>query len=103
MKIVSGILITLLAVSGIIYYIGNYRMIHTDSIISADIDRKEEQEGRYFIFVKNQKVEVQDESLWNVIEEDRSYDIQYESYGEKVPYITEILVHGEGKSINSAH
>ncbi|RIW38499.1 hypothetical protein D3H55_02895 [Bacillus salacetis] len=103
MKIMGRILIILIVMGGIIFYIGNYTLIHSDSMNSVKIDRKEELEGRYFIYASDKKVEVKNNTLWNVLEEDTSYDIEYEWYGEKVPYITEIVLHGEGESINSGH
>lgn len=102
-KILGWIFITLLVASGVIYYVGNYSMIHKDKLQSVLIEKKEENEGKYYITVKDQKLHVKDESLWNLIDEDTSYDIAYEWYGEKVPYITQIFVHGEGNLNEGGH
>jgi hypothetical protein len=103
MKILGRVLITLLVVSGIIYYIGNYTMIHKDKLKSVEIEHKEETEGKYYIMVDDHKLQVKDESLWNIIDEETTYDIQYEWYGEKVPYITQIFIHGEGNLSEGGH
>ncbi|WP_421384868.1 hypothetical protein ACOJQI_08890 [Bacillus salacetis] len=103
MKILGRGLITILVLSGVIYYIGNYTMIHKDQVMSVQIEHKEETEGKYYIKVNDQKLQVKDESLWNIMDLDTSYDIQYEWYGEKVPYITQIFVHGEGNLSEGGH
>jgi hypothetical protein len=103
MKTLGRILITLVVVAGVIYYIGNYTLIHKGKLESVQIEDKEETEGSYYIEVNDQKLQIKDESLWNIIDEDTPYDIQYEWYGEKVPYITQIFIHGEGSLSEGGH
>ncbi|WP_409253914.1 hypothetical protein V1502_08450 [Bacillus sp. SCS-153A] len=99
----AKILIGLIVVSGIGYYIGNYTMIHKEKIKSAVISHKEESDSKFYITVEGKKLLMKDENLWNVVDEHTPYDIEYEWYGEKVPYVTHIFVHGEGHSSEGAH
>ncbi|EDL65910.1 hypothetical protein BSG1_16680 [Bacillus sp. SG-1] len=46
---------------------------------------------------------IKDESLWNIIGENTPYDIEYEWYGEKVPYVTKIFIHGQAHSSENGH
>lgn len=102
-KILARILVALILVSGIGYYIGTYTLIHKDKLTSAVISHKEESESKFYITVRNQRLLIKDESLWNIIAQNTPYDIEYEWYGEKVPYVTNIYIHGQAHSSEGAH
>ncbi|WP_456271366.1 hypothetical protein [Bacillus sp. AK031] len=102
-KLLRSIIVTIIILSAVIYYIGNYTLIHKDKLKEVTISEKLEKSGHYYIVAGDMQLEVKDENLWNVIKEKASYDIEYEWYGDHVPSIKYISLHGQKQSGDESH
>jgi hypothetical protein len=102
-KLIRNFIVTIIVLTAAIFYVGNYALIHKDKLKEVTISGKQETNGHYYITASDIQLEVKDENLWNVINEKVSYDIEYEWYGDRVPSITQISIHGQNPSSDETH
>ncbi|MGP4076469.1 hypothetical protein [Halobacillus sp. K22] len=85
-------IIAVIAVS--IWLFTSYGKIHSKHLTEATISEKTHEEDEYYIKVDGKKIKVKDSSTWMVLEAGENYELTYEWYGIKKPYV---------KDINQAH
>lgn len=73
-----------------IWLFTSYGIIHEEHMEEAEVTSKTHNEDGYFIEVGEEKVHVKDTSTWMLLKEGRTYNITYEWYGMKKPYVTEV-------------
>lgn len=73
---------------------GNHFIIHTGEAEAAAVEDKGKEGTEFYILLDGQKLMVEDENVWNLIEVGRTYDIAYEWYGNKNSVITSITFPG---------
>ncbi|WP_181346743.1 hypothetical protein [Thalassobacillus sp. CUG 92003] len=96
--------ISLLAILIIgVWLYSNFGKIQSKHLTDAEITSKSHEEEKYYIHVNDQKIHVKDTNMWMVLKEGRSYDLTYEWYGTKTPYIKEINQTGDEDQIGGGH
>ncbi|MBA2175245.1 hypothetical protein H0266_10095 [Halobacillus locisalis] len=73
-----------------IWLVTNYGLIQSTHLKEATITEKTHNDDGYFVMVNDKKLHVKDTSTWMLLETDKTYNVTYEWYGMKKPYVTEI-------------
>ncbi|WP_226581459.1 hypothetical protein [Halobacillus litoralis] len=91
------------AIAVIIWLYSSYGMIHSKHMEEAEITTKTHNDDGYFITVEDQKVHVKDTSTWMLLKEGEKYNITYEWYGMKKPYVTNVNQSHDEDQIGGGH
>ncbi|QAS53281.1 hypothetical protein [Halobacillus litoralis] len=95
---------TLIAVLAIgIWLFTSFGMIHSKHMEEAVITEKTHDEEDYFIIVEDKKVHVKDTSTWMLLETGETYNITYEWYGMKKPYVTDVNQAHDKDQVGGGH
>ena len=73
-----------------IWLVTNFGMIQSTHLEEATITEKTHNDEGYFVMVNDKKLHVKDTSTWMLLETDEPYNVTYEWYGMKKPYVTDI-------------
>ncbi|MGR9048466.1 hypothetical protein ACQ4XT_07555 [Halobacillus faecis] len=73
-----------------IWLFTNFGMIHEEHKEEAEITSKTHNDEGYFVEVDDKKIHVKDTSTWMLLKEGETYNLTYEWYGMKKPYVTEV-------------
>ncbi|AIF45292.1 hypothetical protein [Virgibacillus sp. SK37] len=90
---------------------GSYSLSHTGTANNVQVkkvdctekehvninDEKIVCEEDYYIVVDDEKLVVENKNTWNLIKEDRNYDLEFEWYGFHTPKVKSINIAGEGE------
>lgn len=94
-------IITIIAVST--WLLTSYGKIHSKHLTEAPISEKTHNEDGYFIHVDGKKLKVKDTSTWMLLDAGEHYEITYEWYGMKKPYVKEINQAHDEDQIGGGH
>ncbi|TGB01596.1 hypothetical protein [Halobacillus salinus] len=86
-----------------VYVVTNYGMIRSEHLEEATVTEKHHGEDGYYVMVDDQKLHVKDTSTWMLLEADETYNLTYEWYGMKKPYITEVNQAHDDDQIGGGH
>ncbi|MCA0971050.1 hypothetical protein LCM20_10650 [Halobacillus litoralis] len=78
------------AVVVVVYLFSNYGLVRSEHLSEATITEKTHDEDGYYVMADGQKLHVKDTSTWMLLKSDETYNLTYEWYGMKKPYITEV-------------
>ncbi|MGI8316588.1 hypothetical protein [Halobacillus mangrovi] len=81
----------------------NYGMIHSKHLEEATLTEKTHNEDGYYIHLNDKKLHVKDTSTWMLLEAGEHYNVTYEWYGMKKPYVTEINQAHDKDQIGGGH
>ncbi|ELK49021.1 hypothetical protein QRD89_17105 [Halobacillus sp. ACCC02827] len=73
-----------------IWLFTNYGLVHSKHLEEAVITGKSHTDDGYFVIVDDKKLHVKDTSTWMLLEEGETYNLTYEWYGIKKPYVKEV-------------
>ncbi|MCA1020891.1 hypothetical protein [Halobacillus litoralis] len=82
-------LILFAAALGIWLY-SSFGIIHSEHLEEAEVTKKTHNDEGYYVTIDDKKVSVKDTSTWMLLEEGGTYNITYEWYGMKKPYVAEV-------------
>ncbi|WP_082232641.1 hypothetical protein [Halobacillus massiliensis] len=94
--------IILVLVAGVWLFM-NYGYIEEHHLKDAVVESKSEGEEGKYIKVDGKTLLVEEESLWMMVKEKEAYEIIYESYGTKTPYVVSIDQAADEEHLDGGH
>ncbi|GGF21671.1 hypothetical protein GCM10010954_20600 [Halobacillus andaensis] len=94
--------IILLVAVGIWLYM-SFGYIYEEHVTEATLEEKSHDDDGYYVTIDGEEIVVEDESLWMVLEEDEDYEVTYEWYGQKQPYMVDINQAHDDDSVGGGH
>ncbi|SIS41101.1 hypothetical protein [Salimicrobium flavidum] len=100
---VTWVIIALIVIIVPTWLYMNYGMIHEEHVSEATVSEKYQKESDYYIVADGTDIKVENPSEWMLIETDQNYEITYEQYGQKSPYVVTINQAHDDDSAGGGH
>lgn len=81
----------------------DYGMIHEEHVSEATVSDKYQSEEKYYIVADGKDIKVEDPNQWMLVETEQDYEITYEWYGQKSPYVVDINQAHDDDSAGGGH
>lgn len=81
--------LSVLLTSCVILYLA-YNQVHEREVYAEVLKKEITNDNRYIIEIDNKELIVKDKTIWNLIQINKKYNIEYEWHGKKDPFVIAI-------------